>query len=98
MLRVHSGWQRVSLALTPHDGHTQGDDGPAEEPTDDPSSVALTVVATGIPAARAARDADVIAAASRLGAAVEADSATVLVADARLALGLSSLIAPRERA
>jgi hypothetical protein len=97
MLRIHSGWQRVSLALTPHDGCTRSDDGSAEEPTDDPSSAALTVVATGIPAAAAAQDADVIAAASRLGAAVEADSATVLVADALLALGPSSLIAPREQ-
>ncbi|MDQ2874394.1 MAG: hypothetical protein M3Y33_06155 [Actinomycetota bacterium] len=86
MLRIHSGWQRVSLALAPHDGSTRSDDDPAEECSDDPLSATLTIVAAGSPVAAAVRDADVIAAASRLGAAVEADSATVLVADAWLAL------------
>jgi hypothetical protein len=55
------------------------------------------VVAT-CSAAAAARDVDVIAAARRLGAAVEAESATVLVAEAQLALAPSSLIAPGTRA
>jgi hypothetical protein len=98
MLRIHSGWQRVSVALVPGDARIRSDDDPAVESPYDPWSATLTVVATGSPAAAAARNADVIAAASRLGAAVEADSATVFIADARLAISSSSLISSRERA
>jgi hypothetical protein len=91
MLRLHTGWQRVSVALTPADE-------PPESPADDPSSATVTIVATGTPAAAACGDVDVVAAARRLGAAVEADSATVLVAEARLALVRSSLITTGARA
>ena len=93
-IRRHSGWQRVSVALTP------GDSSPAS-PGDlaaDPSSAALTVVATGPPATAAVRDVDVIAAARRLTAVVEADSATVLIAEASLAIARSGLIGPGIRA
>lgn len=93
-LRRHSGWQRVSVALTPGDS-SQARTG---EPSAGPSSATLTVVATGPLAAAAVRNVDVIAAARRLTAAVEADSATVLVAEARLALARSSLISPGIRA
>jgi hypothetical protein len=94
MLRIQAGWQRVSVALVPGDARIRNDDDPAVESPYGPSSATLTVVATGSPAAAAARNADVIAAASRLGAAVEADSATMLIADARLAIDPSGLIAP----
>lgn len=93
MLRIHLGWQRVSLALTPDDSHVRSDDYDIQFPDDSPTAT-LTVVATGSAAAAAVRDADVIAAASRLGARLDADSATVLVADARLVLAPSSLAAP----
>ena len=98
MLRIQSGWQRVSVALIPGDPRIGNDDDLAAESPHGPSTATLTVVATGPPAAAAARNADVIAAASRLGATIETDSARALIADARLAIGPSGLIAPRERA
>jgi hypothetical protein len=93
-LRRHSGWHRVSVALTPGDtSHAR-----TGEPAATPSSATLTVVATGPPAATAARDVDVIAAARRLTASVEADSATVFVAEAALPLARTSLISSGIRA
>lgn len=97
MLRGHSGWQRVSLALAPNDSDALSGD-PAGRTPDDLPSAALTIVATGSPAAAAARDADVIAAANRLGAVIEADSAVVLVADAWLAVAPPALTASHEEA
>jgi hypothetical protein len=93
-LRRHSGWHRVSVALTPGDA-SQASIG---ELAAGPSPVTLTVVATGSPAAAAARDVDVIAAARRLRASVEVDSATVFVAEAGLPLARTGLISPGIRA
>jgi hypothetical protein len=92
MLRTHSGWQRVSVALAPGGGHNRGNDHPGAEPSAGPPTVTLTVVAQGPPATAASHDAEVIAAASRLDAEVEVESSTVLVAEARLALAPPSLI------
>jgi hypothetical protein len=93
MLRIHPGWQRVSVALAPGDGRIWGNDNSDEGSSAVPLAAMLTVVAQGPLAPAAARDAEVVAAASRLSAEVEAESATVLVAEARLTLAPSSLIA-----
>jgi hypothetical protein len=85
MLRTHSGWQRVSVGLAP------GDD-----PTAGTSLAALSVVAQGASAMAAATNADVIAAASRLNAVIEADSGTMLVAETHLAVAPGGHTGPHE--
>jgi hypothetical protein len=92
MLRVHSGWQQVTVALAPGRGSMRGNDNPEEGSPVGPSPAMLTVVAQGPAATAASGDAEVIAAASRLNAEVEVESAAVLVAEARLVLASSSLI------
>jgi hypothetical protein len=98
MLRHHGEWQRVSVALAPGGEDAHGDDSPAAETPGRPSSAMLIVVAMGAPAEAASRDADVIAAASRLSMALETDLPAMLVAEAHLSLTPPSLMSLREEA